>query len=157
MRAAVSLLVLVVLAACTSPVAPLVEPNRVDSFCSTHPVHEYPKIDSMSSILTSIYEQLPAPGAAPTLERYEQGLKKTRGAIEYFDKRKLRLLKPELAKALGETDGYVVADEAVFNNETISDQKRWIYLHVRDHGTYRWQAVIAADTANVCSEGTRLM
>jgi hypothetical protein len=159
LRAGIGLLAFCALAAGCAPkgVAPLVEPNRVESFCSVKPVHEYPKIDSMSSILTSVYDELPSPSSVPSLEQYKAGLKNGGGVISHYDRRSLLLLKPNLAKTLGESDDYVVATTVVFNNQVISDTSRFIYLRLRDHGIFRWQALRAADVQNVCSEGQRMM
>jgi hypothetical protein len=144
-----------VAAGCSPSVEPLAKPARVESFCSTHPVHEYPKTTSMGSIMTSVYDSLPSGPNVPTLSKYKQDLKTSEGAIAYYDR--LRLLKPGLAKALGSSDDYVVAREVIFNNDVVSESERYIYMDLLDHGVYRWQALRAPDTQNVCSEGQRLM
>ncbi|HTX03984.1 MAG TPA: hypothetical protein VMD07_09910 [Candidatus Acidoferrales bacterium] len=125
------------------------------SFCSTHPVHEYPKTTSMGSIMTSVYDSLPTGPNVPTLAKYRADLRTSEGAIAYYDR--LRLLKPGLAKQLGSSDDYVVAREVIFNNDIVSDYERYIYMYLLDHGVYRWQALRAPDTQNVCSQGERLM
>ncbi len=142
-------------AGCTPSVEPLATPKRVESFCSTHPVHEYPKTTSMGSIMTSVYDSLPTGPDVPTLAKYRADLKTSEGAISYYDR--LRLLKPGLAKQLGSSDDYVVAREVIFNNDMVSDNERYIYMELLDHGVYRWQALRAPDTQNVCSQGQRLM
>jgi hypothetical protein len=144
-----------VVAGCSPSVEPLATPKRVESFCPTHPVHEYPKTTSMGSIMTSVYDSLPTGPNVPTLAKYRADLKISEGAIEYYDR--LRLLKPGLAKQLGSSDDYVVAREVIFNNDVVSDSERYIYMDLLDHGVYRWQALRAPDTQNVCSQGQRLM
>ncbi|MGA3036888.1 MAG: hypothetical protein ABSE64_05325 [Vulcanimicrobiaceae bacterium] len=142
-------------AGCSPHVEPLARPTRVESFCPTHPVHEYPKTTSMGSIMTSVYDSLPTGSNVPTLAKYRADLRTSEGAIEYYDR--LRLLKPGLAKQLGSSDDYVVAREVIFNNDIVSDSERYIYMEVLDHGVYRWQALRAPDIQNVCSQGQRLM
>jgi hypothetical protein len=142
-------------AGCAPSVEPLATPKRVESFCSTHPVHEYPKTTSMGSIMTSVYDSLPTGTDVPALAKYRADLKTSEGAIAYYDR--LRLLKPGLAKQLGSSDDYVVAREVIFNNDIVSDNERYIYMELLDHGVYRWQALRAPDTQNVCSQGQRLM
>ena len=144
------------LAACApKDVEPLAKPLKIDSYCNEQlNVRRYPRTTSMGSILTSVYDKLPAQGSAPSLSRYRAGLKTTGGAIAHY--RRLRLLKPALAKALGEDDGYVVAREVIFTNELSADGNRYVYLNLRDHGTFKWEALAAADTQNICNEGKRL-
>lgn len=109
----------------------------------------------MGSIMTSVYDSLPTGPGVPTLAKYRADLKTSEGAIEYYDR--LRLLKPGLAKQLGSPDDYVVAREVIFNNDLVSDNERYIYMDLLDHGVYRWQALRAPDVQNVCSQGQRLM
>ena len=134
-------------------VEPLAKPVKIDGACGVQ-VDRYPRTTSMGSILTSVYETLPPAGEAPSLARYRAGLKTTGGAIAHYDR--LRLLKPDLAKTLGEGDGYVVIREAIFTNELLPNGNRYIYVDLLDHGTYRWQALRAADTQNICNDGSRL-
>ena len=131
------------------------DPNHVDSYCSIKPVHELPRITAVDSIMTSVYERLPAPGAAPSLAQYRVGLRTTHGVIAYYQN--LQLLKPELAKTFGEPGDYLIAHAVMIDNERVTRDERYIYLELRDHGTYRWKPLLAADTQNVCSEGHRMM
>jgi len=109
----------------------------------------------MGSIMTAVYDALPRGADVPTLAAYRADIKKTEGTIAYYDR--LRLLKPGIAKQLGSGDDYVVATEVIFNNDIVSENSRYIYMYLLDHGTYHWQALRSADTQNVCSEGQRLM
>ena len=61
----------------------------------------------------------------------------------------------DVARALGETDGYARVDAAAIPPAADGAATRRIYLLVRDRGGKRWIALTAYDTQSVCVEGRR--
>jgi len=62
---------------------------------------------------------------------------------------------PNVAKALGESDGYARVRMAAVPQAAEGATTRHIYLLVRDRGGQRWITLQAYDVQNVCVEGKR--
>jgi len=138
-------------AACAPRVPGIADPIRVDAHCSPREA----RITGIRSVLASTSDVVLAesPSEAGVVAETRSG----DGAVAYWNEQPLLLAKT--AAMLGEVDGFArvraVAIPPPPQGAATSGgpPSRTIYLDVRDHGRYRWIAMHAFDTQNICIEG----
>lgn len=105
----------------------------------------------VASVLTSTDDKLL--DDRPTERDARNAVAAGDGVIVTWDDQPVAM--PNVAKALGESDGYVRVRIAAIAAAPVGAPSRHIYLLVRDHQRRRWIALQAFDVQNVCVEGKR--
>ena len=133
------------LGACAPHVPGIADPARIEAHCSPREA----RITGIRSVLSSTSDAVAAD--RPALGAIRAAVQSGDGAIAYWNAQ--LLLKPEAAKQLGETDGYLRVNAIAIPPAPPAAASFPVYLNVRDHGTYRWIAMRAFDVQDICIEG----
>jgi hypothetical protein len=146
-RVAAFVLALGVAAACAPRVPRIADAARLRAFCGSMQARQ----TGIDSVISSTDDRLL--DERPTEADVMRAVGTADGVVAYWNAQPLAL--PDVARALGETDGYARVDAAAIPPAADGAATRRIYLLVRDRGGKRWIALTAYDTQSVCVEGRR--
>lgn len=121
--------------------------TRVEAFCGS----KQARATGIASVLTSTDDRLL--DDRPTEADARRAVAAGDGVLIYWHDQPLAM--PNVARELGETDGYVRVREAAIPPAPEGATTRHLYLLLRDRGGQRWVTVRAYDVQNVCVEGKR--
>jgi hypothetical protein len=122
-------------------------PARLESSCGS----KQARMTGVASVLTSTDDKLL--DDRPTESDARTAVAPGDGVIVTWNDQPVAM--PNVAKLLGESDGYVRVDVAAIPPAPAGALSRHIYLLVRDRGRRRWITLQAFDVQNVCVEGKR--